>query len=1025
VHLKCHKCGHHWNDDIDVGAAVVQCPECGVIVPLVLARQADAGGEDVTMPARKGPAAHPDIDRTMPATRGPASQPDVDRTMPAMRGPSAQAADRTLPQQAYRPVAKPSTAGMNFDNTFATGNEDKTFPAGNLSHRPEDVLDNPTMPQTRNIAAASKTPSQPQRPQVGQDSGPLFEEDPELFDQPTMAGQSGAGSRTQGGRSGVSIHSEVTGGAGDSFSPFESDPSVPKRSRDAEETAGVSHGATTDFGATKRSKAPTRAGISVSQSLASARSPKDIDLTGAAISGYEVKKMLGAGGMGAVCLARQVSLDRDVALKILPAQFASNPELLARFTREALSAAQLSHHNIVAVHDVGSEDDVHFISMEFVRGETLGGMVKKDGKLDAESAAGYVLQAARGLKYAHDRGIIHRDIKPDNLMVNDQGIVKIADMGLAKMGKGNEAAGNAATKADIGMSPTRPGSAADLAILDENLTMADVAMGTPAYMAPEQAKDAAGVGPAADQYSLGCTLYYLLAAKAPFSGTTVHEIISKHQMEPPPPLDAHVRGVPNELKHVINKMMAKNAKDRYPSMSEAVRELEAILGVQSDKGPYQPTEKHLNILETESSNYANASGAKLRKMATLGFFAGVPVLMVVLSILGMGGFAVPVLLGLLVLTPIFNFVLEGIKQKTYLFRRVRSVFFGMSLKGWAMTTFAVIGTAFVLFALNLLFSWIAISFLAAGLAFLYQMKVVTPLREERSAPLTKTREMFKQLRLRGLPEEQIQEFVLKFSGPVWEEYYEELFGYELMMLGRAKLMANETVAPRKRHATWRDGIHRWLTGVEEARKTAREKKHLAKVEAKRLKAQGISEKEANKQAEQIANKAVDEGLLPQNELNQIERKRRLAAAGLFKFGGKSILFFYQLARLVLGGVVCAVWFMKFSDKKFELPGLVPDMFTKPLMNTDWMGAFVLVPGVLLLISGLSSRIVPTTIMAIGALMILGRDIIIPIVQPMMPPAIENAAAMIRGTNGIITYGGLLIGLLGLAMLMLFKPKKSK
>ena len=127
-------------------------------------------------------------------------------------------------------------------------------------------------------------------------------------------------------------------------------------------------------------------------------SPKEIDLSGKTIGGFRVLKMLGAGGMGAVCLAHQVSLDRKVALKILPSQMASNPGLLMRFTREALSAAQMTHHNIVQIYDIGNDQDIHYISMEYVRGETLTDVVKKQGRMKHAVAAGYILQAARGLQ---------------------------------------------------------------------------------------------------------------------------------------------------------------------------------------------------------------------------------------------------------------------------------------------------------------------------------------------------------------------------------------------------------------------------------------------------------------------------------------------------------------------------------------------------------------------------------------------------------------------------------------------------
>ena len=178
--------------------------------------------------------------------------------------------------------------------------------------------------------------------------------------------------------------------------------------------------------------------------------PRDMShLIGRTVDGHRIEKLLGAGGMGAVFLAHQISLDRKVAMKVLPGKFANNAELLSRFTREALSAAQLTHHNIIQVYDVGSSDDVHYITMEYVPGRSLGDMIKKDGRLQIDDAAGYVLQAARGLKYAHDQGIIHRDIKPANMMVNENGIVKIADMGLAKMVSDEKKNGNSAADAKL------------------------------------------------------------------------------------------------------------------------------------------------------------------------------------------------------------------------------------------------------------------------------------------------------------------------------------------------------------------------------------------------------------------------------------------------------------------------------------------------------------------------------------------------------------------------------------------------
>ncbi|CAN5172023.1 hypothetical protein BH09SUM1_BH09SUM1_32030 [soil metagenome] len=597
--------------------------------------------------------------------------------------------------------------------------------------------------------------------------------------------------------------------------------------------------------------AETVEGASTSHDYSRER-PEDVNLVGRNIDGYLVTQKIGSGGMGAVCLARQVSLDRDVALKILPGSLADNPDFLARFTREALSAAQLNHHNVVQVFDVGNQGNVHYISMEYVRGDNLGNMTRKDGKLAVEDAAGYVLQVARGLAFAHENGIIHRDIKPDNIMVNEHGIVKIADLGLAKVqGMVERPAG---TDVDGGAAMRRQ------AVSD--LTGANMAMGTPAYMAPEQGRDASKVDHRADQYSLGCTLYYLVAGKTPFTGKTTFEIISKHASEPLVPLDAVVKNVPKELSFVIEKMLAKEPADRYPSMREVVTALEGYLGLESAKGPYTPREHHVAILEKEQKNYYMAPAIKLRKLAVAGFFAVFALGFVIAAIMQSYPVAAG-MLGIMLLTPACIFLVDGFMTRGYFFRRIRSVFFGMPLSRWAMTIAGTAITLAVLYFLNLLIPWAAVSILALGFALAYQFLVVRKLRSQRAASIAETHEMFKQLRVRGVSEDAIEDFVYRFSSRDWEEFFEELFGYEQMILLRSKNAKKDKAAPRKKRATWRDPVAKWLDDVQSQRQKKREERQLQRDEKNRLKATGLSEAEAENQASKIAKEVADEGFLKQ------------------------------------------------------------------------------------------------------------------------------------------------------------------
>ncbi|MDH3585285.1 MAG: protein kinase, partial [Phycisphaerae bacterium] len=262
------------------------------------------------------------------------------------------------------------------------------------------------------------------------------------------------------------------------------------------------------------SEAPTLAGPSAPPSVAAASSTESSAVSGR-LDGYELQSLIGRGGMGEVYLARQVSLDRHVAVKTLHPRWSRDPLFISRFTREAYAAAQLVHHNVVQIYDVGEDDGTNYFSMEYVRGTALSDRIRRDGAMDPEEAAGYVLQAARGLKFAHDHGMIHRDIKPDNLLLNEEGIVKVADLGLVKTPNESEA--------DTGTGPAPTGVSTDA-----NVTAASATMGTPAYMAPEQARDAATVDHRADIYSLGCTFYALLTGRVVFEGDTAAEVITRH-----------------------------------------------------------------------------------------------------------------------------------------------------------------------------------------------------------------------------------------------------------------------------------------------------------------------------------------------------------------------------------------------------------------------------------------------------------------------------------------------------------------
>lgn len=266
---------------------------------------------------------------------------------------------------------------------------------------------------------------------------------------------------------------------------------------------------------------------------------------------YIVLDRLGEGGMGAVYKARHHENGQIVALKVMGKDWVNNPDALRRFRREVRASSQLNHPNVVRALDAAEIDGTHFLAMEFVDGTDLEQLVRNQGPLPVAAACSYVRQAAMGLAHAHAHGMVHRDIKPANLLLTaDCCTVKVLDLGLARLG-------------------ATPGSAESLGMLTEAGSM----MGTPDFLAPEQASDAHAADGRADQYSLGCTLYYLLAGRVPFQAKNITQKLLMHRSEQPFPLELIRSDVPAEVTEVVNRAMAKDPADRYPNaaaMAEAL-----------------------------------------------------------------------------------------------------------------------------------------------------------------------------------------------------------------------------------------------------------------------------------------------------------------------------------------------------------------------------------------------------------------------------------------------------------------------
>ena len=299
--------------------------------------------------------------------------------------------------------------------------------------------------------------------------------------------------------------------------------------------------------------------------LARLKQQLEAERSGQKIVGYKFLGKLGAGAMATVHKAKQMSLDRTVAIKILPRKFSSNPQFIERFYAEGRAAAALNHPNIVQAYDVGKSGEFHYFVMEFVDGRSVYDDIARHKRYNEKDAIDIIIQIAEALQHAHEKGLIHRDVKPKNLMLTKEGMAKLADMGLARAMNDKEMAEAEAGKA----------------------------FGTPYYISPEQIRGEVNITPAADIYSLGATLYHMVTGNVPFDGKNPSAVMHKHlkaELVPPDHVNPKLSA---GISEVIEMMMAKDPKARYKSCKDLLIDLRAVR-----KGENPPL-AHKDILPQE------------------------------------------------------------------------------------------------------------------------------------------------------------------------------------------------------------------------------------------------------------------------------------------------------------------------------------------------------------------------------------------------------------------------------------------
>ncbi len=557
------------------------------------------------------------------------------------------------------------------------------------------------------------------------------------------------------------------------------------------------------------------------------------------LGGHLVLKLLGHGPRGRVVLAQPLSLEPPRVLKLLAADRTADPVFLAQFTREAFAAAQIDHPNLVGIRELGSDRGHHFTAQVWIDGASATGLLESRQRLDPDQAAVVILQAARGLKAAHQQGLRHRDIKPANLLLDRTARIRVDDLGL-------EMTPSLAIAIEARQTPADPATKRDATSRVESVRPV---AGTPAFMAPEQAVDPVKSDARADIYALGVTFYNLVTGKLPFAGDDAVELIRRHQEEMPIPPGEFVPNLPRKMSDIIRTMMGKRPEERYPNMSVVIDVLEGALGVQVETSAEIPDEA-ITTLRQAADTLARSPVRQLRfriLALSTAIWLG---LVVLLAALKLGGPALGIL-GFGGATALVALIASGVLHQSELLRLTLAVLLGGGPRSW------LLGLAIALAAIAALWSWGAflpwfLILSSAGLvgSFLYFLD--RPVAVERRRSIDEAMGILRNSRARGHDEAAIWALVARHGGDHWQGLFERVFGHHELMSFLDRRSKDSTARPRRLLQGWRDQLFELLESRLHDRRNRRHLRLLEIVEEKRLEARGLNLLSARRKARRIA-----------------------------------------------------------------------------------------------------------------------------------------------------------------------------
>jgi hypothetical protein len=570
------------------------------------------------------------------------------------------------------------------------------------------------------------------------------------------------------------------------------------------------------------------------------------------LGGYVILRLLGHGPRGRALLARPVSLDDPAVLKVLAADRSGDPVFLAHHARDAFAAAQVEHPNLVAIRRLDARRGRHYAAVEWVGGPSLAEVLRETPKVEPGRAAVMILQAARGLRAAHRQGLRHRDVKPENLRLDVEGLVRVDDLGLEmtpSLAAALEAkeTGKSAPLLDA----DAPASVARAA--GEPPAPLPAAVGTPAFMAPEQACDPLSADGRADIYALGGTFYNLVTGRSPFSGQTAVELIRKHAEEPLIPPGEFAPGLPRKVSEVIRTMLAKAPEERYPSMDVVVDVLEGSLGLRTDAAAGALSE----AAEAARQAALALSASPVRRLRgwvltlSAGIWAAFELLLITLGL----GNAALVILALGAMTALFAAVSSERTHGSELLRLAGVAALGSGPRAWVLAGLIAAGALALLLSAGGCLPWLLLVS-AGGLAGAYHVFLDRPLEAERERTLAEVRERLRRLRGLGHDEEKLREAFSGKGSPHEDWLAGWLFGHGAARAARQRHQVDAQAARAFRFPSWRDAVLSRLEKRIQDRFDRRHVRVLQGAEEARLEAQGVNLLTARRKARRIAKAMV-------------------------------------------------------------------------------------------------------------------------------------------------------------------------